>query len=107
MEYSSSDQLQVPVLTAKWKAPERPWYDRVTFRLGCESLLRLAAQPGGIVAHHPRQCGCQASSDWVRAATDFGSVPSASERMLTCSKTSRRLLRAAIQTCWRTSADAL
>ncbi len=53
------------------------------------------------------QCGCQASSSLVRAATPRGSRPSASAWMVTFSQTSRRLLRAAIQTCWRASADRL
>ncbi len=50
------------------------------------------------------QCGCQASSSDVRVVTAFGSLPSASCWMDTCSKTSRRECRAAIHTCWRTAA---
>ena len=64
----------------------------------------------GNLAHGagPRgQCGCQASSSLVRAATARGSRRSASDWIVTCSHTSRRLLRAAIQTCWSTSADSL
>ena len=54
----------------------------------------------------PAQCGCQASSSSVRAATPWGSVPSARSWMVTCSKTIRSELRAAIHTCWRTLADS-
>ena len=53
------------------------------------------------------QCGCQASSSDVRVVTAFGSLPSASCWMETCSKTSRSECRAAIQTCWSTSAVSL
>lgn len=53
------------------------------------------------------QCGCQASSSAVREVTALGSLPSASAWMEVCSKTSRRDRRAAIHTCWSTSAESL
>ncbi len=53
------------------------------------------------------QCGCQASSSAVLEVTALGSLPSASCWMETCSNTSRSERRAAIQTCWRTSAVSL
>ena len=53
------------------------------------------------------QCGCHASWSAVRAVTAAGSVPLARSARLTRSKTSRRELRAAIQTSCRTSALSL
>lgn len=66
---------------------------------GCSTGGRPPDRPGG----HP-QCGCQASSSSVRAATSDGSVPSASCWMVTCSKTLRNECRAAIHTCCSTCA---
>jgi hypothetical protein len=53
------------------------------------------------------QCGCQASSSAVRAVTSSGSLRSASWPIVTRSNTSRSECRAAIHTCWSTSARSL
>ena len=53
------------------------------------------------------QCGCQASSSAVRDVTALGSLPSESCWIETCSNTSRSECRAAIHTCWSTSAVSL
>ena len=71
---------------------------------------RLTAQPrrDRSRADQPGQCGCQASSDCgARGDRLAAACRPRAPGCVTCSKTSRRLLRAAIQTCWRTSADSL
>ena len=110
----------------KWKLPVALGIDVVTTSLGLSVNLgwllslgpersrgQAAVQPEWlkrdwrVPGRRDGQCGCQASSEAVRDVTALGSRPSARARIVTCSNTSRRLLRAAIQTCWSTSAESL
>ena len=77
---------------------------RLDRRLAKVTRRRRMLSTGGQPPDATRQCGCQASSSSVRAATACGSEPSASCWMVTCTKTIRSEWRAAIHTCCRTSA---